>query len=36
MFFDGVFDQLEGMTLIPQVPPEMFKVRSVPINSFIQ
>jgi hypothetical protein len=26
MFFDGVFDQLEGMTLVPQVPTEMFKV----------
>lgn len=34
MFFDGVFDQLEGMTLIPQVPPEMVKFYVPDVRAF--
>jgi len=34
MFFDGVFDQLEGMTLVPQVPPEMFKLYVPDVKAF--
>lgn len=34
MFFDGVFDQLQGMTLIPSVPPEMFKFYVPDVRAF--
>jgi len=34
MFFDGVFDQLEGMTLIPSVPAEMFKLYVPDVKAF--
>jgi len=34
MFFDGVFDQLQGMQLIPSVPPSMFKFYVPDVRAF--